>query len=102
MIDEPDDADSCFHSDKYFCEVIEMIPFVAGVLSGMAAQKLIDAKAEEVVFEPVEMREVSEEYVNETLSKSRQIPAREVSNDELPQYIRDKLAALEKAEVVDK
>lgn len=79
-----------------------MIPFVAGVLSGMAVQKLIDGKTEEAVFEPVEMREVSEEYVNETLSKSRRVPAREVSEDELPQYIRDKLAALDKAAVVDK
>ena len=82
-----------------------MIPFVAGVLSGMAVQKLIDGKTEEAVFEPVEMREVSEEYVKETLSNSgkRKRPSlREVSEDELPQYIRDKLAALEKAAVVDK
>lgn len=79
-----------------------MIPFVAGVLSGMAAQKLIGGKEEEVVFKPVEMREVSEEYVKETLSKSRQRPAREVSDDKLPQYIRDKLAARTNSAVVDK
>lgn len=82
-----------------------MIPFVAGVLSGMAVQKLIDDKTEEAVFEPVEMREVSEEYVKETLSNSgkRKRPSlREVSEDELPPYIRDKLAALDKAAVVDK
>ena len=76
-----------------------MIPFVAGVLSGMAAQKIIDGATEQPVFEPVEMREVSEEHVKEVLSQAKkpirleQIPAREVTDDELPQYIRDKLAA---------
>lgn len=74
-----------------------MIPFVAGVLSGMALQKALgDAEEEQPIFEPVEMREVTEEYVNDILSKSskqQQISAREVSDDELPQYIRDKLAA---------
>ena len=82
-----------------------MIPFVAGVLSGMAAQKIIDGAAEQPVFEPVEMREVSEEHVKEVLSQAKkpirleQIPAREVTDDELPQYIRDKLAA--RANVAD-
>ena len=74
-----------------------MIPFVAGVLSGMALQKALgNATDEKPIFEPVEMREVTEEYVNDILSKSskqQQISAREVSDDELPQYIRDKLAA---------
>lgn len=82
-----------------------MIPFVAGVLSGMAAQKIIDGATEQPVFEPVEMREVSEEHVKEVLSQAKktirleQIPAREVTDDELPQYIRDKLAA--RANVAD-
>lgn len=74
-----------------------MVPFVAGVLSGMALQKALgNATDEKPIFEPVEMREVTEEYVNDILSKSskqQQISAREVSDDELPQYIRDKLAA---------
>lgn len=74
-----------------------MVPFVAGVLSGMALQKALgNAADEEPIFEPVEMREVTEEYVNDILSKSskqQQISARKVSDDELPQYIRDKLAA---------
>lgn len=86
-----------------------MIPFVAGVLSGMAAQKIIDGVAEQPVFEPVEMREVSEEHVKEVLNQAKksisveegleQIPAREVSESELPDYIRDKLAA--RANVAD-
>jgi len=86
-----------------------MIPFVAGVLSGMAAQKILDGAAnEQPEFEPVQMREVSEEQVKETLSKAsktlrvgenllEKIPAREISHDELPKYIRDKLAAKEKS-----
>ncbi len=48
------------------------------------------------------MREVSEEYVKETLSKANKtlqiggtsiekISAKEISADELPSYIRDKL-----------
>ena len=48
-----------------------MIPFVAGVLSGMALQKaLSNAEEEQPIFEPVEMREVTEEYVNDMLAKS--------------------------------
>lgn len=76
-----------------------MVPFVAGVLSGMALQKILsggESSESPPEFEPVEMREVTEEYVNDVLSKSgkqKQISAREVSDDELPQYIRDKLAA---------
>lgn len=80
-----------------------MIPFVAGVLSGMAIQKALDDTGESPPeFEPVAMREVTEEHVKETLAKAsktlqnddglEQISAREVSNDELPKYIRDKLA----------
>lgn len=82
-----------------------MIPFVAGVLSGMALQKaLSNAEEEQPIFEPVEMREVTEEYVNDMLAKSgkqQQIPAREVSDDNLPQYIRDKLAAQTNSSVAE-
>ncbi len=82
-----------------------MIPFVAGVLSGMALQKALgDAAEEQPIFEPVEMREVTEEYVNDILAKSgkqQQLPAREVPDDELPQYIRDKLAAQANSSVAD-
>lgn len=82
-----------------------MIPFVAGVLSGMALQKaLSNAEEEQPIFEPVEMREVTEEYVNDMLAKSgkqQQIPAREVSDDNLPQYIRDKLAAQANSSVAE-
>ena len=82
-----------------------MIPFVAGVLSGMALQKALgNAEEEQPIFEPVEMREVTEEYVNDILSKSskqQQISAREVSDDELPQYIRDKLAAQANSSVAE-
>lgn len=76
-----------------------MVPFVAGVISGMALQKILsggESAESPPEFEPVQMREVTEEYVNDVLSKSgkqKQISAREVSDDELPQYIRDKLAA---------
>ena len=76
-----------------------MVPFVAGVLSGMAIQKVLGGSStgeSQPIFEPVEMREVSAEYVEETLSKSnrsKKLSAREISVDELPQYIRDKLAA---------
>ena len=75
-----------------------MIPFVAGVLTGMAAQKILGESPPEL--EPVEMREVSEEHVKETLAKANkpiringleQIPAREVSTDDLPDYIRKKI-----------
>ena len=75
-----------------------MIPFVAGVLTGMAAQKIFGESPPEI--EPVEMREVSEEHVKETLAKANkpiringleQIPAREVSTDDLPDYIRKKI-----------
>ena len=80
-----------------------MIPFVAGVLSGMALQKVLDgSENEQPVFEPVQMREVSEEHVKEILSQAKksirveeglkEIPRREVSDDELPDYIRKKLA----------
>lgn len=82
-----------------------MIPFVAGVLSGMALQKaLSNTEEEQPIFEPVEMREVTEEYVNDMLAKSgkqQQIPAREVSDDNLPQYIRDKLAAQANSSVAE-
>ena len=71
-----------------------MIPFVAGVLSGMAIQKVLGgASSEESLpnFEPVQMREVSEEHVKETLAKANK-PLREVSEEDLPDYIREKLA----------
>ena len=48
-----------------------MIPFVAGVLSGMTIQKIFDERKEEPLFEPVEKREVSEEHVKEILSQSK-------------------------------
>lgn len=86
-----------------------MIPFVAGVLSGMAVQKILGESPPEI--EPVEMREVSEEHVKEALAKAsktlqvegnslEQMPAREVSTEELPKYILDKLAARENSAVV--
>ncbi len=79
-----------------------MIPFVAGVLSGMALKKIFGDNEENPAFEPVAMREISEEYVKETLSKANKtlqiggtsiekISAKEISADELPSYIRDKL-----------
>lgn len=48
-----------------------MIPFVAGVLSGMTIQKIFDGGKEEPLFEPVEKREVSEEHVKEILSQAK-------------------------------
>lgn len=92
-----------------------MIPFVAGVLSGMALQKALEGNSSTEnppEFEPVAMREVSEEHVKETLAKAsktikveenslEKIPAREVSADELPKYIRDKLAAQTNLAVAD-
>ena len=91
-----------------------MIPFVAGVLSGMAVQKILGGNSSgesPPEIEPVEMREVSEEHVKEALAKAsktlqvegnslEQMPAREVSTDELPKYILDKLAARENSAVV--
>ena len=66
-------------------------------------QKVLDgSENEQPVFEPVQMREVSEEHVKEILSQAKksirveedlkEIPRREVSDDELPDYIRKKLA----------
>ena len=92
-----------------------MIPFVAGVLSGMALQKVLGGNSSSEnppEFEPVQMREVSEEHVKEILAKAsktiqggenslERIPAQEVSQDKLPKYIRDKLAAQENSAVAD-
>lgn len=88
-----------------------MVPFVMGVLSGMAIQKTLGGKEDEPVFKPVEMREVTEEHVKDTLAKAsrtlqsdegfKAMPAREVSNEELPDYIRKKLAARGNSAVAD-
>ena len=47
-----------------------MTSFVDGVLSSMVFPKVTDENDEAPVFEPVAMREVSEEEVTEILSKA--------------------------------